>query len=82
MSEINAEAYEPIEISNAKNWVLGALDDEVYNGDGFEGVDPEEVDLIGIADVAVEALRKAGIVIPEDLPQAPGFYNSGVALPR
>lgn len=81
MSEINAEAYEPTEVSFAKNWVLGALDDEIQYGgpdSWLATVDQEYIDLIEIADIAVEALRKAGVVIPEDLPNAPGFYNPGV----
>lgn len=63
---------EAAEVSAAKDAVLTVL------GDHF---DSEEHDLLGIADAAVEALLKGGVLIPEWMPMpfeenrpAQGYY--------
>lgn len=70
MIEIEGVQYEPAENSTAKNIVLYALEDFLDKA-GVETsndrTDEEIIDLIGLADVIVEDLLKAGVVIPEDI---------------
>lgn len=65
-------AMERSEVSAAKDTVLAVLGDHL---------DSEEHDLIGIADAAVKALTKGGVLIPEWMPMpfgggkpAQGYY--------
>ena len=61
--------FEPIEVSNAKDHVMEALRDDLDQS----GFDSEQVDLIDLADCAVECLIKLGVIIPEDLPSLHGW---------
>lgn len=61
------EGYEPAENAAAKDVTMGALGASL----DAQGIDPHDeywpIDLIALADVAVEALLEAGATIPESM---------------
>lgn len=70
MIEKDGVQYEPAENSTAKNIVLYALEDFLDKAGiqtSDDTTDKEIIDLIGLADVIVEDLLKAGVTIPEDI---------------
>lgn len=59
--------YEPEENSKAKSIAMEAIEEELLE----QGFDPEEFDLIDLADAVVEVLILAGVKIPESLAKYP-----------
>lgn len=75
-AEAVPEGFEPAEVSTAKDIVMIELEDVVAEANGLAG----DYSAITLADIIVEKLRKAGVLIPEWIPDpltgkpAQGYY--------